>query len=230
MLELNAVSKSYESLSILKNINMEIKSGEFVAIMGPSGSGKSTLLGIAAGLDFPDSGIVKIDSVNLKELSQDKLSNMRSQKIGFIFQNFQLIKTLTAWENICLPLLFNQDSKESNFKDRAKELLEKVSLLHRMEHFPSQLSGGEEQRVAIARAFINNPKILFADEPTGNLDFKNGEAVMKMLRNLNRENRSTLLIVTHDPKVAKLADRVIEMEDGSIVTKKIISKKKSKKK
>jgi putative ABC transport system ATP-binding protein len=230
MLELNAVSKSYESLSILKNINMEIKSGEFVAIMGPSGSGKSTLLGIAAGLDFPDSGTVKIDSVNLKELSEDKLSNMRSQKIGFIFQNFQLIKTLTAWENICLPLLFNGESKESNFKDRAKELLEKVSLLHRMEHFPSQLSGGEEQRVAIARAFINNPKILFADEPTGNLDSKNGEAVMKMLRNLNRENRSTLLIVTHDPNVAKLADRVIEMEDGSIVTKKTISKKKSKKK
>lgn len=220
MLELININKNYtsseHSLHVLRNINVNIKQGEFVAIMGPSGSGKSTLLGIAAGLDRPDTGEVILDTINMKGLSEDQLAKLRSEKVGFIFQNFQLIRTLSAIENVSLPLILSTKLSEKEIKERATSLLEKVSLEHRLSHFPSQLSGGEEQRVAIARSFINNPKILFADEPTGNLDAKNGEIVMNMLTTLNKENNSTLIIVTHDPKVASLADRVLEMENGSI--------------
>ena len=199
----------------LININ-KIEQGEFVAIMGPSGSGKSTLLGIAAGLDRADTGDVVLDSVKMSLLSEDELAKLRANKVGFIFQNFQLIRTLNAIENVSLPLIISSKLNEKEIKQKAMTLLEKVSLEHRMTHFPSQLSGGEEQRVAIARSFINNPKILFADEPTGNLDSKNGNAVMDMLVSLNKENNSTLIIVTHDPKVAALADRILEMENGEI--------------
>ena len=220
MLELININKNYtspeHSLHVLKNINIKIEQGEFVAIMGPSGSGKSTLLGIAAGLDRADTGDVVLDSVKMSALSEDELAKLRANKVGFIFQNFQLIRTLNAIENVSLPLIISSKLNEKEIKQKAMTLLEKVSLEHRMTHFPSQLSGGEEQRVAIARSFINNPKILFADEPTGNLDSKNGNAVMDMLVSLNKENNSTLIIVTHDPKVAALADRILEMENGEI--------------
>ncbi|MBP9884716.1 MAG: ABC transporter ATP-binding protein [Leptospiraceae bacterium] len=220
MLELININKNYtspeHSLHVLKNINIKIEQGEFVAIMGPSGSGKSTLLGIAAGLDRADTGDVVLDSVKMSLLSEDELAKLRANKVGFIFQNFQLIRTLNAIENVSLPLIISSKLNEKEIKQKAMTLLEKVSLEHRMTHFPSQLSGGEEQRVAIARSFINNPKILFADEPTGNLDSKNGNAVMDMLVSLNKENNSTLIIVTHDPKVAALADRILEMENGEI--------------
>ncbi len=220
MLELININKNYtspeHSLHVLKNIHIKIEQGEFVAIMGPSGSGKSTLLGIAAGLDRADTGDVVLDSVKMSLLSEDELAKLRANKVGFIFQNFQLIRTLNAIENVSLPLIISSKLNEKEIKQKAMTLLEKVSLEHRMTHFPSQLSGGEEQRVAIARSFINNPKILFADEPTGNLDSKNGNAVMDMLVSLNKENNSTLIIVTHDPKVAALADRILEMENGEI--------------
>jgi len=243
LLELININKNYtsteHSLHVLKNINIKIEQGEFVAIMGPSGSGKSTLLGIAAGLDRADTGDVILDSIKMSLLSEDELAKLRANKVGFIFQNFQLIRTLNAIENVSLPLIISSKLNEKEIKQKAMTLLEKVSLEHRMTHFPSQLSGGEEQRVAIARSFINNPKILFADEPTGNLDSKNGNAVMDMLVSLNKENNSTLIIVTHDPKVAALADRILEMENGEIrqkpanpnspSKKKAVQKKKGKK-
>lgn len=240
MLELVNINKNYtsseHSLPVLKNINIRIEQGEFVAIMGPSGSGKSTLLGIAAGLDRADTGDVILDSIKMSELTEDELAKLRAEKVGFIFQNFQLVKTLTAIENVCLPLIISTKLSEREITDKAMNLLEKVSLKNRVTHFPSQLSGGEEQRVAIARSFINNPKILFADEPTGNLDSKNGNAVMNMLTSLNKENNSTLIVVTHDPKVAALADRILEMENGEIkqrtvtsgYSQKVISKSKKK--
>lgn len=215
MLELKSVSKNYGNLQILKNINLKINEGEFVAFMGPSGSGKSTLLGISAGLDTPSTGEVFLDNDLISNFTEDKLACIRAEKIGFIFQNFQLVKNLTAVENVFLPTLF-QKIKQTNYEKKAIELLEKVNLGNRTNHFPSELSGGEEQRVAIARAFINKPKILFADEPTGNLDFKNGTQVMNLLQELNKENHSTLIIVTHDEKVANLADRIIKMEDGIV--------------
>jgi putative ABC transport system ATP-binding protein len=217
------IQKKYNDLEVLKGINLKVKTGEFISIMGPSGSGKSTLLGISAGLDSPDSGEVIIDSFSLQKLSQDELARMRAERIGFIFQNFQLVKTLRAWENVCLPLLFSKKN-DSDAKDKAIELLNSVGLKDRVNHFPSQLSGGEEQRVAIARAFINQPKLLFADEPTGNLDTKNGDLIMEKLKTLQKKNGATLLVVTHDPKVAKLSDRIIEMQDGNIYTPKIKSK------
>ncbi|MBP7281669.1 MAG: ABC transporter ATP-binding protein [Leptospiraceae bacterium] len=220
MLELINVNKNYtsseHSLHVLKNISVKIEQGEFVAIMGPSGSGKSTLLGIAAGLDRADTGEVILDNVKMGNLSEDELAKLRAEKVGFIFQNFQLVRTLSAIENVSLPLIISTKLSEKEIKQRAMTLLEKVSLGNRITHFPSQLSGGEEQRVAIARSFINNPKILFADEPTGNLDSKNGNAVMDMLVTLNKQNNSTLIVVTHDPKVAALADRILEMENGEI--------------
>jgi putative ABC transport system ATP-binding protein len=223
LLELININKNYTSsghaLSVLKNINVKIKQGEFVAIMGPSGSGKSTLLGIAAGLDRSDTGEVILDSIKMGLLTEDELAKLRAEKVGFIFQNFLLVRTLNAIENVSLPLIISTKLSEKEINDRAMSLLAKVSLQDRTTHFPSQLSGGEEQRVAIARSFINNPKILFADEPTGNLDSKNGDAVMSMLTSLNKQNNSTLIVVTHDPKVAALADRILEMENGEIKPK-----------
>ncbi len=219
MLELKSISKNYGDLEILKIIDLKIKKSEFVAIMGPSGSGKSTLLGLAAGLDKPSSGEVILDNQTISNFTENQLASVRSEKIGFIFQNFQLVKNLTALENVYLPVLF-QKNKVEDFEKKANLLLEKVNLTSRAKHFPGQLSGGEEQRVAVARAFMNNPKILFADEPTGNLDLKNGNSVLKLLLDLKKENGTTLLIVTHDEKVAKLADRIIKMEDGKILPNK----------
>ncbi|MCE9500422.1 MAG: ABC transporter ATP-binding protein [Leptospira sp.] len=230
MLKFEKVNKTYATsesfIEVLKDINFSIKSGEFIAIMGPSGSGKSTLLGIAAGLDYPDSGKVTIDSVEITSESENSLCKLRAEKIGFIFQNFQLIRTLNALENVSLPLLISSKFSEDEIKKKAIGLLENVGLSHRITHYPSQLSGGEEQRVAVARSFMNDPRLLFADEPTGNLDSKNGKHIMELLVNLNKKNKSTLIVVTHDPKVANNADRVLLMDSGRIVNQKSSPKRK----
>ncbi|GBF51102.1 ABC transporter ATP-binding protein [Leptospira ryugenii] len=220
MLEFSKVSKSFpstpESIHVLKNVSFRVESGEFVAIIGPSGSGKSTLLGMAAGLDQPDTGNIHFDGIDLTKKSEKDLAKLRSEKIGFIFQNFQLLPGLNAIENVGIPLYLNRNIEEREIHERAKSLLKTVSMDHRANHFPKQLSGGEEQRVAIARAFINQPKIIFADEPTANLDSKNSAAVLDLLLHRNKAENTTLVIVTHDPAVAKLADRILEMKDGEL--------------
>ncbi|TGK01395.1 ABC transporter ATP-binding protein [Leptospira langatensis] len=221
MLSITGLNKSYtvadQQFNVLKDVSFQIKEGEFVAIIGPSGSGKSTLLAVSAGLDKADSGKVLLDGISLFEKTEDELAKIRGKQIGFIFQNFQLIKTLNALENVCLPLALTTNLSEKAIQDKAMFWLEKVGIAHRAHNFPSQLSGGEEQRVAIARSFIHEPKLLFADEPTANLDKKNGENIMALLKGLNRDRKSTLLVVTHDPKVAAIADRVLEMRDGVIL-------------
>lgn len=223
MLKLENITKSYitpeGNIPILVDLNIEILPGEFVSIMGPSGSGKSTFLGIAAGLDRPEKGKVFIDQEEITNKKESELGKIRNEKIGFIFQNFQLIKNLTAIENVALPLVISGKYKDSEIYDRAFHLLKKVSLENRTTHLPSQLSGGEEQRVAIARAFINNPKILFADEPTGNLDSKNGLLIMNMLLEINKSLGSTLIIVTHDQEIANYTNRILEMKSGSLIEK-----------
>lgn len=224
MLKVQSVYKKFfvgnETIEVLSNINFEVKEGEFVAIIGPSGSGKSTLLGISAGLDKPDSGDVILNGMNISQMDEDSLAKFRSENIGFVFQNFQLIPTLTALENVAIPMMINYKIPEKEIYNKAYEMLKQVSMDHRANHFPQQLSGGEEQRVALARAFVNNPKILFADEPTANLDTKNGAIIMDLLNNLNKKKKSTLVVVTHDPKVAKMANRVLEMLDGQVKEKK----------
>ncbi|HOP21811.1 MAG TPA: ABC transporter ATP-binding protein [Gammaproteobacteria bacterium] len=202
-----------QSIEILKNVSFQINQGEFVAIMGKSGSGKSTLLSILAGLDQPDSGSVKLDQLELTDLSENQLAKSRQQDIGFVFQSFYLIPTLTVEENIAFPLQINRsfDAK------RMDELIEKVGLSDRKKSFPHQLSGGEKQRTAIARALISQPKILFADEPTGNLDERNAESVLNLLIELQKEFQTALVVVTHDAGIANRADRVIEIHDGKIL-------------
>lgn len=221
MLSISSLYKSYsvagDQFNVLKDVSLHVKEGEFVAVIGPSGSGKSTLLAVSAGLDKADSGSVLLNGVSLFEKSEDELAKIRGKQIGFIFQNFQLIKTLNALENVSLPLALTTNLSEKRIQEKAMYWLERVGIAHRARNFPSQLSGGEEQRVAIARSFIHEPKILFADEPTANLDTKNGENIMSLLKELNRDRGSTLLVVTHDSKVAALADRVLEMKEGTIV-------------
>lgn len=223
MLKFQSVSKSFkgsnESIDVVKNVEFLVKEGEFVAIVGPSGSGKSTLLGLAAGLDQPDQGKIHLDGVSLGDLSEDELANLRSSKVGFIFQNFQLLPNLTAIENVAIPLMVSSNLSEKEILSKSRDLLASVHMEHRENHFPLQLSGGEEQRIAIARSFINDPKILFADEPTANLDTKNGNTVMELLQKLNRDKGSTLIVVTHDHSVASLADRILEMKDGELQEK-----------
>ncbi|MCZ8237865.1 MAG: ABC transporter ATP-binding protein [Leptospiraceae bacterium] len=223
MLKFQSVSKSFkgsnESIDVVKNVEFLVKEGEFVAIVGPSGSGKSTLLGLAAGLDKPDQGKIHLDGVSLGDLSEDELANLRSTKVGFIFQNFQLLPNLTAIENVAIPLMVSSNLSEKEILTKSRDLLVSVHMEHRENHFPLQLSGGEEQRIAIARSFINDPKILFADEPTANLDTKNGNIVMELLQKLNRDKGSTLIVVTHDHSVANLADRILEMKDGELQEK-----------
>lgn len=222
MLVLNKVNKYYpsekNSLHVLKDIDLEVNAGEFISIMGPSGSGKSTLLSVCAGLDSVDSGSIHLVGENIIGQKEDFLSRIRREKIGFIFQNFQLIKTLNARENVALPLVIAEKKlSEKQMARQAEEMLAKVSLQHRLDHYPSQLSGGEQQRVAIARSFINDPLLLFADEPTGNLDKKNAELVMELLVALNQQKGSTLILVTHDPQVAQQAGIIYRMEDGRLV-------------
>jgi putative ABC transport system ATP-binding protein len=203
----------------LRGVNMQIYSGEFVGIVGPSGSGKSTLLGIIGGLDSPTSGTIAIDGVDISRMGEDRLTEIRNEKIGFIFQFFNLIPTLTALENVMLPIQF---ARKANFKPdkRARELLKLLGLGDRMHHRPSELSGGQQQRVAIARALANNPPLLLADEPTGNLDTESGAIVLEALHRIRDESGTTIVIVTHDPELAQQTDRVLTLVDGKIIEEK----------
>ncbi len=203
-------------VEILKKISFEVPASQVVAIMGPSGSGKSTLLGLIAGLDWPTSGTVMLDGVDMTRLDEDELALLRGRKIGFVFQAYQLIPTLTALENVLLPAEL-AGSSTNGALDRARALLEGVGLLDREDHYPAQLSGGEQQRVAIARAFVMSPSVLLADEPTGNLDSVNGGHVLELLLKLNREQGTTLVLVTHDETLASHADRRILLLDGRVV-------------
>ncbi len=203
------------TVEILKGIDLLIPGGQFVAIMGSSGSGKSTLLGLLAGLDSPSEGSVLVDGVDISRMAEDKLAQVRGSKIGFVFQSYQLIPTLTALENVLLPFELNA---RGDGRARARALLESVGLAGRLNHYPVQLSGGEQQRVALARAFVLEPPIVLADEPTGNLDSSNGQHVLELLTTRQREAGTTLVMVTHDPQIAERADRRIVLRDGMIVT------------
>lgn len=219
MITLQHVTKTVrsgtEDLTILDDVTLEITDGQFVAVTGASGSGKSTLLGLIAGLDSPSSGEVLIDNENITQMSEDDLAETRSRKIGFIFQSFHLIPSLTAFENILIPMeiLGLKDAKT-----RAEKLLMDVELLNRGHHYPSELSGGEKQRIAIARAFANQPKILLADEPTGNLDSKNGDHIFDLMTDLHEKNKVTLVLVTHDQNLANKAQRQVILKDGRVVS------------
>jgi putative ABC transport system ATP-binding protein len=201
-------------VDILKGITLTIPAGQFVAIVGASGSGKSTLLGLLAGLDTPSSGEIWLDGVPIHNLVESQLAAVRGKKVGFVFQSYQLIQTLTALENVLLPYELNV---EGNGLAKARRLLEEVGLKERVDHYPIQLSGGEQQRVALARAFVVEPPIVMADEPTGNLDSTNGKLVLDLLLSRNRTAKTTLVLVTHDPDVAGMADRKIVLKDGMIV-------------
>jgi len=203
-----------EHIDILRGISFQIFSGEFVSIVGPSGSGKSTLLGIIAGLDNPTTGQVLIDGVDITRMSEGKLAEVRNRKIGMVFQAFNLIPTLTAQENVEVPLYVGKHTGSPSA--RARELLDLVGLTHRLSHRPNQLSGGEQQRVAIARALATDPAFVIADEPTGNLDAKNGEKLLQLIAYLRQETGKTFIIATHDPVVAAHADRSIRLVDGRI--------------
>jgi putative ABC transport system ATP-binding protein len=217
MLRCDSLTKTYQSgnheLTVVKNISFDLQPGGFLAIVGPSGSGKTTLLGLLAGLDRPSSGSVTIDGVPIDRLGEDARARLRGEKVGFVFQSFQLIPTLTALENVQVPL----ELRGISARTRAAELLRRVGLEGREHHYPAQLSGGEQQRVALARAFSNQPKVLFADEPTGNLDAKSGANVVELMSELNRDLGTTLVLVTHDPDVAGRARRTIRLADGAVV-------------
>ncbi len=205
-------------LPVLADIDLTIEHEGFVAIIGPSGSGKTTLLGLLAGLDTPTSGHVQIDGVELGTLTEDERARLRATSIGFVFQTFQLIPTLTALENVLVPVELSDGRSHRSIVTRATSLLERVGLGDRLHHYPAQLSGGEQQRVALARAFANEPKILFADEPTGNLDATTGRGIIDLLVELNEERRTTLVLVTHDPALADRARRVITLGAGRITS------------
>jgi len=223
MIEAKGLGKTYLSggkpLTVLKNINLTIEARSFVAIVGPSGSGKTTLLGLLAGLDDASSGVVSLNGVNISRLTEDERAKFRAEHVGFVFQSFQLITTLTARENVMVPfeLLGRANGAGTDAETRAVELLERVGLGSRLDHYPAQLSGGEQQRVALARAFANQPKILFADEPTGNLDANTGHKIIDLMVELNHDAQTTLVLVTHDPELANRAHRVIRLSDGEIV-------------
>jgi len=220
LIQVRALTKSIDTgthrVDILKGIDLEIPKGQFAAIMGPSGSGKSTLLGLLAGLDFPTSGQVFLDGEDITRLSEDQMALLRGRKIGFVFQSYQLIPTLTAEENVMLPM--ELAGSASGGRQRARDLLHRVGLKGRFDHYPVQLSGGEQQRVALARAFALRPPILLADEPTGNLDSANGKVVLDLLLALNREQGATLVLVTHEQTLAESADRRIVLHDGLVVS------------
>jgi putative ABC transport system ATP-binding protein len=215
-----SIRNGNRTVDILKGLDFTVPQGQFVAVMGASGSGKSTLLGLLAGLDTPSVGSVHLNGTAISYLAEDKLAQVRGKTIGFVFQSYQLIPTLTALENVLLPHELNADASESGLA-RARELLENVGLGDRMDHYPVQLSGGEQQRVALARAFILRPPIVLADEPTGNLDTTNGAHVLELLLNLNRTQGTTLVLVTHDPLLASYANRRIVLRDGLIISDEI---------
>lgn len=204
-------------LTVLDDVSLEVAAGEFIAVLGPSGSGKTTLLGLLAGLDFPSSGSVELDQTLLFELSEDQRAQLRAERVGFVFQNFQLLPTLTAIENVLVPLeLLSDRGDYASRRQRAESLLARVGLENRQDHYPTQLSGGEQQRVGIARAFANQPAILFADEPTGNLDRGTGSRIAELLIELNQERGTTLVVVTHDAELAAKASRIVHLDDGRI--------------
>ncbi|MDQ3844292.1 MAG: ABC transporter ATP-binding protein [Bacteroidota bacterium] len=219
ILNVQHVSKTYQSgsrtLTVLEDISFAVAGGSTMAIVGPSGSGKTTLLGLCAGLDNASSGLVELHNIRLNDLNEDQRAQIRNQYVGFIFQNFQLLPTLTALENVMVP---QELRGEKNIRKRALELLDKVGLADRANHYPVQLSGGEQQRVSLARAFSNSPRILFADEPTGNLDIETSEKVIDLLFNLNRQAGTTLVLVTHDLDLAAKTGRIIRLKGGRIVS------------
>ena len=218
ILEVEHLTKTYPSgesrLTVLSEVNLTIDEGETCAIVGPSGSGKTTLLGLCAGLDAPSAGRVRLCGIDLQALSEDERAEVRNKYVGFVFQSFQLIPTLTAIENIMVPAELRGDS---GIRPRALELLDSVGLADRATHYPSQLSGGEQQRIGLARAFINKPRILFADEPTGNLDAETGATIESLLFNLNKTAGTTLVVVTHDIELAEQTQRVIRLKAGAVV-------------
>lgn len=220
MIELTDINKVFRTDEVetraLDSINIKIDKGEFVSIMGPSGCGKSTLLNIMGLLDTPTSGTVYLDNIEISGKKDKEMAKLRNKKIGFIFQNFHLISTLNVFDNVELPLLYGKEQSRTMSRNKVKEVLEKVSLSHRMRHYPTQLSGGQCQRVAIARAIIGNPCVLLADEPTGNLDSKMGKEILELLMRLNAEG-ATIVMVTHDEKIAKQTNRIIQLYDGKLV-------------
>ncbi|MFD1293959.1 ABC transporter ATP-binding protein [Lutibacter holmesii] len=219
ILKIHELEKTYTSgskkLTVLSHISFEVEKGSIFSIVGPSGSGKTTLLGLCAGLDYPSAGSIELCGSNLENLNEDERAKLRNKEVGFIFQNFQLLPTLTALENVIVPL---ELQGEKNATKIGKELLQKVGLADRLHHYPSQLSGGEQQRVALARAFSNKPSILFADEPTGNLDEETGEKVIQLLFQLNKEAGTTLVIITHDLDLANRTQQILRLKGGSILS------------
>ena len=219
ILSLKHVSKTYQSagetLRVLDDISFDVEAGSSLSIIGPSGSGKTTLLGLCAGLDRASEGSVALNHILLETLNEDKRAQVRNRYVGFIFQNFQLLPTLTALENVMVPLELRG---QRHIREQAMELLEKVGLAQRSHHYPVQLSGGEQQRVSLARAFSNKPRILFADEPTGNLDAENSEKIEQLLFDLNREAGTTLVVVTHNPELAAKTGRIIRLKGGKLVS------------
>ena len=219
ILKINDLEKTYTSgskkLTVISNISFEVEKGSVFSIVGPSGSGKTTLLGLCAGLDYPTSGSIELCGTSLEDLNEDERAALRNKEVGFIFQNFQLLPTLTALENVIVPLELQGDK---NATKSGIALLEKVGLAKRLHHYPSQLSGGEQQRVALARAFSNKPSILFADEPTGNLDEETGEKVIQLLFELNKEAGTTLVIITHDLDLANRTQQILRLKGGKITS------------
>jgi putative ABC transport system ATP-binding protein len=223
VLQAEGLTKTYRSgansLTVLDTVSFSVSQGDTLAIIGPSGSGKTTLLGLCAGLDVPSTGIISLMGFKLNAMSEDDRAHIRNQYVGFVFQNFQLLQTLTALENVMVPLELRG---EKNVSSKAKDLLSRVGLAERMHHYPTQLSGGEQQRVAMARAFINDPKILFADEPTGNLDDENSKHVTELLFGLNKELGTTLVLVTHNLELAQKTERILRMRAGKLVDQQMV--------
>ena len=224
VLQADQLTKIYKSadkaLTVLDHVSFSAEQGTSLSIIGPSGSGKTTLLGLCAGLDVPSLGTISLMGFKLNAMDEDDRAYIRNQYVGFVFQNFQLLSTLTALENVMVPLELRG---EKNVEPKAKELLDRVGLGDRLHHFPTQLSGGEQQRVAMARAFITSPKILFADEPTGNLDEENANQITNLLFGMNREEKTTLILVTHNLELAQKTERILQMKGGKLVSEKIVS-------
>jgi putative ABC transport system ATP-binding protein len=211
----NQLTKTLGNIKVIDHVSFNIEKGEFLAIQGPSGSGKTTLLGLIAGLEKADDGNIVVADKELTSMTEDELAIFRRYNIGFVFQSFNLIPTLNVVENIALPL-FPEHISRKNMFERAREVATAVGLTERLDHYPNELSGGEQQRVAVARSLINEPKIIFADEPTGNLDSKTGQMIIELLRKLNSDRRQTVVLVTHDDRIAKESDRIIKLLDGRI--------------